>query len=235
MTASLSFDAYGDAIGSAATVLRNNANRAGPNAAVPTCPGWTVRDLVAHQGMVHRWAAATLRGQRVAADALEQVGLTVTDQLGWFDDGVTELLQALVDTPADAEVWFFLPTGDAPRLGWARRQAHETSIHAIDAMSAALGRVPQPEETWLKPAVAVDGIDEMLTGFLARNDEFLASYSLSVSATDAGSFWSVGDGEEQELVADAVPLYLGMWNRGAPPSSPEFATAWQAQAAITWG
>lgn len=30
-------------------------------AAVPTCPGWTVRDLVRHQGEVHRWAPVWLR------------------------------------------------------------------------------------------------------------------------------------------------------------------------------
>ena len=31
-------------------------------ARVPTCPEWTVRDLLAHQTMVHRWATAHVRG-----------------------------------------------------------------------------------------------------------------------------------------------------------------------------
>jgi hypothetical protein len=31
---------------------------------VPTCPEWTMLDLAAHQGMVHRWAAALVRGER---------------------------------------------------------------------------------------------------------------------------------------------------------------------------
>ena len=38
------------------------ADRAGLQASVPTTPDWTVRQLIAHQGMVHRWAAAILKG-----------------------------------------------------------------------------------------------------------------------------------------------------------------------------
>src|SRR5665648_561232 len=44
-----------------ATALAAWAEAAGMSAAVPTYPGWTVADLVAHQGMVHRWAASNLR------------------------------------------------------------------------------------------------------------------------------------------------------------------------------
>jgi uncharacterized protein (TIGR03083 family) len=29
---------------------------ADPDGAVPTCPEWTVRDLIRHMGGVHRWA-----------------------------------------------------------------------------------------------------------------------------------------------------------------------------------
>ena len=41
---------------------------AGPDASVPTCPGWTVRDLLAHQGMVHRWATAVVRADPAGID-----------------------------------------------------------------------------------------------------------------------------------------------------------------------
>ena len=58
------------------------ADRAGLRAPVPTCPGWTVRDLVAHQGMVHRWAAALVRGERdVVPDDLEAQGRAEPDPL----------------------------------------------------------------------------------------------------------------------------------------------------------
>jgi len=42
--------------------LRVAAAEAGLDAKVPTCPAWDVTKLVVHQGMVHRWAAANLRG-----------------------------------------------------------------------------------------------------------------------------------------------------------------------------
>lgn len=39
-------------------LLADAAEQAGPDAEVPTCPGWHVRDLLRHTGMVHRWATA---------------------------------------------------------------------------------------------------------------------------------------------------------------------------------
>ena len=44
------------------------SHAAGPDAPVPTCPGWTVRDLLAHQGMVHRWATAVVRADPADVD-----------------------------------------------------------------------------------------------------------------------------------------------------------------------
>ena len=58
------------------------ADRAGAEAPVPTCPGWTVRDLLAHQGMVHRWATAVVLGDdpRAVDDAaLEAEGRAAGD------------------------------------------------------------------------------------------------------------------------------------------------------------
>ena len=58
----------------------------------------------------------------------------------------------------------FLADPATPRLlFWARRQAMETTVHRVDAESA-LGRC-----TPLAPDIALDGIDEFLTGFLPRS------------------------------------------------------------------
>jgi len=159
----------GDALGAAATVLRSNAAAAGLDAVVPCCPGWNVRRLVAHQGMVHRWAASHLRGAPVAdPNALERDGLLSPDLLGWFDDGATDLLQAAVDAPEDLPGRPFLLDAPPARTFWVRRQCHETTIHAVDALAARLGRPPEAEETWIRPTIALDGIDELLTGFVPR-------------------------------------------------------------------
>ena len=62
MPTSVSFAQHGEGIGNAAAVIRANAVSAGLDAPVPPCPGWTVRDLVLHVGLAHRWAVAILHG-----------------------------------------------------------------------------------------------------------------------------------------------------------------------------
>lgn len=156
----VSLDDLGEALGAAATVLRANAMAAGLDAPVPTCPEWTVLDLVVHQGMVHRWAASHLRGAPAEPEPLEREGRESADVLGWFDDGATALLQSIVDAPDDLDAAVFLREAPAPRLFWTRRQCHETTVHAVDALGARLGRPARADETWIRPAVALDGIDE---------------------------------------------------------------------------
>lgn len=226
----LDFDEYGDGIGSAWTVMRDHANRTGPSAPVPTCPGWAMRDLVAHQGTVHRWAAAVIRGISLDFAAIEAEGLAVRDQLEWLDLGARDLLQALVDSPVDLDVFFFLHDAPPARMAWARRQCHETSIHAVDAMSATYGSAPPAASTWLKPPLAADGVDELLTGFLPRPKSKLRSESpltVLVETTDTGDAWSLQVSEQPVVTTrgslarpdatirgTAAELYLALWNRG---------------------
>ena len=73
------------------------ADRAGPTAAVPTCPEWTVLDLLAHQGMVHRWAAAIVRGERPDDEVVagfEAAGREAADPVAWLGDGAAEVTRA---------------------------------------------------------------------------------------------------------------------------------------------
>lgn len=248
----LDFEEYGDAIGSAWTVLREHANRAGLDAVVPTCPGWSVRDLVAHQGRVHRWAAAAVRGQRVDGEAIEQEGRAAVDVLDWLDLGARDLLQALVDAPEDLDVRFFLADPPPARVAWARRQAHETTIHAVDAMAASYGETPPVGDTWIKSRLAVDGIDELVTGFLPSPRlrlHMADARVVGVEATDTGHAWTLRFGSETATasrerpeVADvrlegpAVELYLALWNRGPAPrsetSDPSGWQEWRAQVQI---
>src|SRR4051812_9663653 len=165
----LSLARHLDGLRSAMVAFVRYADRAGPEAPVPTCPDWTVRDLVVHQGMVHRWAAALVHGENgVDADAFEAEGRGVPDPLEWLRDGVIELAETLTRAPEDTEALVFLDDAPRPREFWARRQCHETTVHAVDALSAALGRHPAGSETWIETDVAVDGIDELLGGFLTR-------------------------------------------------------------------
>jgi len=226
------------------------ADRAGLDATVPTCPGWTVRDLVAHQGMVHRWAAALVRGETdVDPDAFELEGQTSADPLEWLRDGVVELAGVLTRAPADTRALVFLHDAPAPREFWARRQCHETTMHAVDALSAALGRAARAEETWIDTDVAVDGIDELLGGFLTRPRSRLRCEEdsvLVVAPDDVPDWWRVdlgpgpartarraGPRESGDWVVEgsAVELYLRLWNRSEDAGPDE---SWRERAAVNW-
>jgi uncharacterized protein (TIGR03083 family) len=256
----MTFEEHGEGIGRAWTVLRENAARAGLDATVPTCPGWTVRDLVAHQGMVHRWATSVVLAHAKGDTAgVEQEGRSSGDLLGWLDRGATALLAALAFAPDDLQVYFFLKDAPPPKRAWARRQCHETTIHAVDAMSAGLGRPPSARQTWIGPQHAVDGIDELLCGFVPRRNERLRSTeprTVMVQATDTGSSWTleIGSGpvvttahapqrraraardETTVITGTAAQLYLGLWNRGDEMTStgPDFLRSWRQNMTVTW-
>ncbi len=226
------------------------ADRAGTAAPVPTCPEWTVRDLVAHQGMVHRWAAALVRGERdVDPNAFEAEGRAEADPVRWLRVGAVELAETLTRARADTRALVFLDDAPAPREFWARRQCHETTVHAVDALAAALGRCPTEEETWIDRDLAVDGVDELLGGFLTRPRSRLRCEEdavLVVAPDDTEDWWQVSLGprpavttrrtgpvEDGDWVLDgsAVHLYLALWNRTPRPG---LDAAWRERAAVTW-
>lgn len=234
------------------------AERAGLDAPVPTCPEWTVLDLVAHQGMVHRWAAAIVRGERPGDDEVagfEAAGRSSTDPLGWLRDGAVEVTRSVQAATGGREAFVFLNDAPQPTGFWARRQCHETTIHAVDALAASLGRAPTGAETWIDPVLARDGIDELLGGFLTRPRSRLRCEEASLLAVvpdDADEWWAVAMGPEPavvtrhrtsydedidadwELTGPSVELYLRLWNRGAVPETPS-EESWQQLTAVTWG
>lgn len=227
-----------EALTGATQRLVRDAAASGPDAPVPTCPGWTVRDLLAHQGAVHRWATAVVVGDREASRGLEpfaEVGLAHADPVGWLAEGAAALVDALEAAPADLEALVFLKDAPAPREFWTRRQCHETTIHAVDALSAHLGRMPSAQLCEIASPVAADGIDELLTGFLPRGKYQLRSdvpLRIAVRPSDVDKAWIVEvsgqplvstrhtpdavdvDDVDVTFSGSAVELYLGLWNRG---------------------
>lgn len=255
----LEFDEYADAIADAAVVLRDNAARSGLDAAVPTCPGWTVQDLLVHQGSVHRWATAALHGERLDVDTAQREGAGATDLLEWLGDGVDDLLRTLDRTPEDHPAWFFLADAPPARLAWARRQCHETTIHAVDAMTTSLGHPPTARQVWFGARLATDGIDELLTGFLPRESTRFRpgprERVLSVVPHEGERAWSVRftpgavtsrrcgrhdvPSADTTLVGSAVDLYLALWNRDGHGQDVEergepILEAWSTEQKVTW-
>jgi uncharacterized protein (TIGR03083 family) len=250
----LPFDGYLEVIGEAAADLAARAGRAGPAAPVPSCAGWSVADLVAHQGMVHRWAAGKLRLDETPVPEHEEFLRTVPPErlLDWFLAGAGELVDTLRTAAPDVPATVFLADAPPPRTFWARRQAHETTMHAVDALAAALGRLPAAAEAALDPDVALDGIDELLTGFVPRGRSKLGGdepFSVAVVPSDSARRWtmSVADGRlstVREQLPDAgsvlrgtaAELYLGLWNRGTEiaESGEPVLERWHERQRVRW-
>jgi len=227
--------------------------RADLDAAVPTCPDWTVRELTRHVGRTHRWAATYVREGRTAMMSPEEGELAWgempddTALVGWFRDGHGRIVEVLETAPADLDCWSFLPA-PSPLAFWARRQAHETAIHHADAQSAA-GAIPGVPTDF-----AVDGIDELLRCFFSRPRNRLRSEperTLSVAANDTDVSWLVHIGPngasadrgagsaDCELRGPASDLYLGLWNRRAITDleirgDPTVLDLWRARATVRW-
>jgi len=230
-------------------LLAAAAEEAGTDAKVPTCPDWQVKDLVRHIGMVHRWAAAFVAEGHTSYHP--DGGLPDLDGdalLAWFREGHRYLVDTLTSAAPDVQCWHFLPA-PSPLAFWARRQAHETTVHRIDAESAR-GR----ERSGIDPGFAADGIDELLHGFHARAKSKVRSAeprALRVRATDTdGAVWTVRLSQEPpvavrdaagdadcEVAGSVAQLYLALWNRLPFPSvtgDASVAALWRERSAVTW-
>jgi uncharacterized protein (TIGR03083 family) len=217
---------------------------------IPTTPEWRMRDLVRHIGDVHRWARAHVEGRTtpIGRDELPKIAGPLPpdpELLEWFREGHRHLVEALEAAEPDRQAWTFLPA-PSPIAFWARRQAHETGVHRADAQSPT-GRI-----TPFEPAVAVDGIEELLFGFLGRpgGEAIDPPRSLSLQATDTQGEWLVrledgiqvsreGGRADCSVRATASDLHLLLWNRrtadGLDVEGDRSVLAfWRGAVQITW-
>jgi uncharacterized protein (TIGR03083 family) len=205
---------------------------------VPTCPGWTFRQLVTHLGRGHRWAAQIVATRATAPVPMRGVpdGKLPEDpaQHGpWLDAGADLVIEAVTAAGGDL-VWTM--TGMRPAGFWARRRAHEAAVHLADAELAAGRNVD------LAADLAADGVDEWL-GLIAagtadpgRAAELRGDgQSLHFHATDAGlsgtGEWLVtrtpsgitvqrGHGKADVAVRGPAADLLLVLTRRLPPSAP---------------
>ena len=188
-------DSWLAALRSNSAALARAARAAGPDAAVPTCPGWTVADLLGHITNVHGWVTDIVefeaKERPPRPDAVPPpAGDDVTAP---FEANAERVFEVLSATGPGVEVWNWAARAPAPVAFWQRRMAHETAIHRVDAELAAGKASPvEPAE------LAVDGIDEYLEMLIpwvlerGRQRGFEATFHFH--ATDVSGEWQVSLG-----------------------------------------
>lgn len=218
-----------------ATAFRAVAAEADLSAPVPTCPGWTVLDLIHHLGGVYRWVGALLnRGlttnpepglhQEIMAEGMPEADAALV----WWDEqaqGITKTLEALdPHTPA----WNWAPQAKIASF-WHRRMAHETAVHRWDIQMAQGMAEP------IEDKLAIDGVGEVLDSWLpagrrrgpadrfgvvqlVATDEphewFVRLRGAGIALLDTATLFNDTDPAEQVVAAgNASDLLLALWGR----------------------
>jgi uncharacterized protein (TIGR03083 family) len=185
---------------------------------VPSCPEWTVADLVWHTGKVHDfWRQMASGGE--PDKRVEPEHPVDTELIKWFAEGVEATAEVLAGLDPKTPTWTWSEQRDAGFI--QRRMAQETAVHTWDALAAA-GR-DEPVEREL----AVDGIDELLTFFLPPIPP-KGLGSVHLHTTDGPGEWLIVAGENSWVVthehakgdvavrATASDLLLLLWRRKGP-------------------
>lgn len=130
---------------------------------VPTCPGWTLSDLVQHIGEGRRRWAATVAAGPDATSRTPAQGDAVAPQereavLAWLAASTELLLAALREAGPDQGCftgWGYTQTPHTAG-GVARHQVQEIAVHTYDA------ELTVGEPASLPVEVALDGVEENL-------------------------------------------------------------------------
>lgn len=197
----------------------------GLEVAVPSCPGWTVRDAVEHTAEVFLNKIACIRDKVFPDPWPPERGNEPT--IPYLRQALGQLVGELTtrDEHEYADTWWW----DERTVGfWGRRMAHETAIHRLDVELAHDDVTPVGDD------LALDGVDEVVRRFLAGDwsDEPATDRGGTVVELQSdGTTWRVVMEPKAvvaqvyldrwpRLPADATisgepePLYLWLWGRG---------------------
>lgn len=176
---------YIEAIERESSALGAAAERAS-DAEVPSCPGWSMVDLVLHTGGVHRfWNEIVERRLQGYRETSRSEKPPRDEAVGWFREGAEQLVATLTAADPEERVWTWAAQKNVAFV--RRRMAHETAVHRWDAESAAGDPGP------LEAALAADGVDEFLDVFVpAQRQPFeRMGESLHLHRIDGDGEWLV--------------------------------------------
>lgn len=189
---------------------------------VPSCPGWTVLDLVCHVAEVYEHKiACTLLGRE--PDPWPPDWPTDRDPIEWLGDAHERLLEMFARSDATTPSATWWPPDQTVGF-WARRMAHETAVHRVDAELATGSATPIDAE------LAVDGVDEILAIMLEGDwseAPDVGAGGQAVAVSTGGRTWRVvlereavtvveEDGAHDAVVeGDPSDVDLWLWGRAS--------------------
>ena len=138
------------------------AATADPTRPVPSCPDWTIADLVWHLAEVHWFWASDIETRASEPDEIEASKPDRPPEHGevvaWGRSQADRMIELLETTADDVPVWTWALDDSAHNVGFIRRhQVQEAAVHRWDIENAASG-TPQP----IEPDAASDAVDEIL-------------------------------------------------------------------------
>jgi uncharacterized protein (TIGR03083 family) len=173
---------------------------------VPSCPGWTLLDLVRHLGDGRRrWAVIVAAGPD-AAPPVKTASVLPTERealLDWWTASAQQLLDALREVGPDRGCWTWWDTSQSPETSGAaaRHQLQEIAVHTYDAQ-LTLG-APQP----LPAEVALDGVEEFQFTCCATTSPWPHEPAIvDYHATEGRSWrlWLSADGARAARITDGT-------------------------------
>jgi uncharacterized protein (TIGR03083 family) len=121
--------------------LAESAAAAGPEAAVPTAPKWTIADLVAHVGQTQNWVAEIIERRITDPTQLPtEMAMLPTDPRqwqAWLSQSAQRVVSACSDDALDAPVFNAAADDRSGTRFWMSSMLNEAVLHGFDAANAA--------------------------------------------------------------------------------------------------
>jgi uncharacterized protein (TIGR03083 family) len=205
MSTRLSSEAYLGHLSEQAARLSGIGRSTDLGTPVPTCPGWTLHDLVGHCGEVYAHKTVALRTGRAPQDGESAQAPSGPAVVDFHDEQLAELTRELEQRGPDGETWTWFP-GEHSTGFWFRRMAQEALVHRVDGEIAAGSEVGPVD-----PVLAADGIEEVLAWFAGHPGVLAHSASRAGSAgevyVDAGDHAFVVElPDDGHVVREVDPL-----------------------------
>lgn len=214
-----------DVIAVEAEALASSTHGQRPELQVPACPGLNVGETARHVGSTYRMTLSWLRDGRQPV-RWQQDPAQGEDLADFVRSGVEPLLAELAAHEPEDPCGTWWPV-EANYGFWARRLAHETTVHRMDVQAAAaIPLDPVADE------VAADGVDEVLSlrfvhrlhvlGVSGTREGTVALRAadrvwLARSGPDGSAAWLASPEEAESADAEvggrAMTVYRWLWGR----------------------